>query len=336
MMRSALATAILLLAAGCLGPGDGPEPLRDATAGVYQADERGLTPLSREEFGVSSVDPFVATVDLIPFLAQDTAILLLYQALDAQVLELDVDQSVEIEPDRAGTDEGEGSSFCLFGMLEANVPGDAYIERAAGREAPMEETGYDRDFVWTSMGGSDGGLPVSLFGSFGFGGGRSMTAVMERGDWVLAATAQSGVDATDLNNGENRMQTNFTADGAGRLVVLPTVPFFCGSGFARFGGTTAGGVAIGGHLATSGPFGTTAAFSPDSLLPEDLADNRATLTFLDESMPLTDLTSEWRFAYQAGDAELEVGQWTGSPTWLLAGFSIPVPAPGCPDHCPPR
>jgi hypothetical protein len=333
-MTARLGVVVLgLLLAGCLG--QQPDDADAASpSGLFVADEDGLRatgPLPG--FAIESPVLFKATVDLMGYIEPDSAIILLYQALEPQTVDLGIEQSVlvEVGPDLGLAESSRDGDFCVFSMLEVLVPGDAYLARATGQEGHMEEIGYDRQFYWQKMAGSKS----LVFGDVGSSGSPSLSAELSAGEWALFVGAQSGISATEFNDGENELDLTVDSDGAGRLVLLRTpTTFLCGIGFGRFGGTSAGSVYSGGALATEGRYGTTATFSADSLAV-NLVENRATLTFLEDTIPVTDLSSEWRFAYEAGPAALEIDHWEGEPTWLLAGLSIPVPGPGCPDHCPP-
>ena len=334
-MKAPLALAMVAIAlAGCLS-----EPTSTATAamaGLFEVDGDGLRPTALPGVQLNSTDPFDASIDSMAFAEEDSITLFLYQALEDQTLLIrsERDAEVRIGPDPGVDENRDGNDFCLFSMFELNAPGDDYIARAQGQPRQMVETAYDREFHWSrqSFGGSSL-IPSTVGGS---GSSADYDGPVAAGEWVLVVSGQSGVDMARYNDGENFDRLHVQADGPGRLVLLPHASFFCGNGFSRFGGTTTPVATIGGALATSGPYGTTAAFSAsEQLMPTAVVENRGELGFLDEAIPVGALSSEWRFAYEQGDASLSIEQWTGGALWLLAGMSLPVPAPGCPDHCPP-
>lgn len=329
--------ALVVVAAALAGCGSEPPGPKPATiAGLFEADGDGLRSAALLGVQLNSTDPFNAAIDYMALAEEDSITLFLYQALEDQHLSLrgERDAEVPIGPDPAAGENRDGNDFCMFSMFELHVPGDDYIARAEGQPRPMVETGYDREFRWSrqNFGGSSL-IPATVGGS---GNSAHYDGPVAAGEWVMILSGQSGVSMARYNDGENFDRVHLLADGAGRLVRIPNASFFCGNGFSRFGGTTTPFATVGGALATSGPYGTTSAFfAAEQPFPRALLENRGELGFLDESIPVGALSSEWRFAYQEGSASLEIEQWSGSALWLLAGMSLPVPAPGCPNHCPP-
>lgn len=320
--------------AGCLQNDAGTGEAGTGEQWLFTADGEGLRPapttpsIGRTEKGPRTVYDF----DLISLVQPDQAFLALVQALGPVDGELDADKDITIQGQRVGLGEdGSGADFCLFEMGEVDVPGEGYIERAKGRDIVIPDPEYgERQFVWSRMGGSSS----VLVSSYGVGGGFSLRFSLEPAQWLLLGAAQSGVSPTEFNDGENQWAARLEVNGPIRVILLPAPMFLCGVGLARFGGTHTPMSHSGGALAVEGVYGTTADFSANEL-PVDVLANEATLRFLDQEIPLSSLSHEWHFSYQPGVAALDVSQWTGQPSWMLAGLSIPVPAPGCPDACPP-
>lgn len=328
-----VALTVAALTPGCLS-NDSADEGRGGT-NLYLADEDGLRPAPNLPGVVLESMPTETRykIDFMSLVEPDSVVLFLLQALQDQTVHVDVNQSFEFQRESpASVSESQRTGdFCVFGMNEAYVPGDAYLQRALGASAAMEETGYDRRFIWELMHGDR-----RLFlGSVGTIGGSGLAALMEAGDWLLLAAGQSGLEPLDFNDGQNTWTMEVAADAESRLIKIPAARFLCGLGLARFGGSGAPLVHAGGALSAEDRYGSTAVFASDALLPLNLLRNEATMRFQNDEVPLHDLSKEWRFAYQPAPAAIEVASWVGEPEWLLAGLSIPVPAPGCPWACPP-
>jgi hypothetical protein len=334
--RLALGLVALVAAAGCLGgtalePEEAPVPPPLA----FLADEEGIRPaptmpgvtFSAVEGGVS------ATFDFMAMAEPDLATLWLYQASANQSIHAESDMSVLVDARGVpGAEAGGQQDFCLFNMAEVYPPGDAYLGRALGDEAPLPEQdplADDRRYHWSLGSGKPGILVVSI----GIGQSSSIDAPLGAGQWFLVAFAESGIDYTDLNDGENSWGMTFESDGPGRFIRIPSTPFLCGVGFARSGGVGDELAYSGGRMDAQGRYGTTAAFGATAL-PLQLTTNEATMLYRGEEIPLGDASHEWRTSYAPEASSIQVAQWVGDPRWLLAGLSIPVPAPGCPPGCP--
>lgn len=331
MQHGAVSILALVVLAGCAGEPaatstDGAEETpTTGPPGIFIAHDGGIDPADDLPGLVAEPDKGHYAIDMMQFIQRDLAFVMLIQALADLNMRSEQDSTISV-PGIPQPGEGRDSKdFCIFGMQEILVPGEAYLERAQGRTAaiPDPEQG-SRSYGWVLWTAPE--LPIT----FGFGTGTSLGATLDAGDWMLLAGAQSGIAEADFHVDTNKWAVDIQVDGPVRVIMMPATTFMCGNGFTR--SPAAAGSApfhIGGSLAVQDRYGSTAMFAANTL--EQLepayvtASNEATLAFRNETIQLDALSNVWRASYDPAQASITNTRWLGAPGWLLTGLSIPHP-----------
>lgn len=324
-MRGLPALALLVpLFCGCLGGDDGPSRPPASTAGVFVVDGDQLVPAG-DASGITVAqgqDVTVYTIDWIGRVDSDTMGLLLVQALaDGVRLDAENDMAVRHRPEAAPSEGDAAADFCLLDLAEHHPPGDDVLRRALGETQRIPDRSFaQRNASWLVYTAGDSPLPVV---EYGFGGGiGSFAGDFAQGEWGLLAAGRSGIPDASWRQPGNAWTATIEASGPVRIILLPPAALFCGAGFARFGGTSAGPAHTGGDIEVTDRYGLTATFR-DRGVP--VTQNAATLSFGDEQVPLRAASNVWRSTYFPLRGAIGVEQWLGAPRWMVAGYPVPHP-----------